>query len=404
MSSTESDTTQSFLFPITKKINNDRIITETTKFTAKKRTLVKSILDKLYEFYSHPPETLDTDYIKKQVNGMYSDVDLMAPEILYCKSPNEITIVKPKIQKYYTDIAESTFELKIVNQIKFKNFDFSQEIQEQLDSLKQKFVREATHREFIIDYYRSIFSKERVRGHITQRYSHPVESNFSMHMRDSIRQFADLLPGSTFDSRLYSALLLMYLADDPFATKIIGLLTSGIFSFGCYEKHIVLLLSPKLIQKDDQSRLHSTDSPAIIWQNNTKEYYFYGEKVSESLWEKTVSGKITWLEVMSIKNIDQRTAVIAVIGSERILEMADAELIDKSKRGNELYRIIIKNEDARNTIILAVKYKDPSTDRVYISFVPGIDDNRDPIETADHAMAWKGGITRYEYATLKIES
>ena len=68
-----------------------------------------------------------------------------------------------------------------------------------------------------------------------------------------------------------------------------------------------------------------------------------------------------------------------------------AELIDASRRSNELYSIdtIIPGRTLK-----ILKYRDPSTDQLYISFVP------DDLEKADDAMAWKFQINPGDYGGL----
>ena len=69
-----------------------------------------------------------------------------------------------------------------------------------------------------------------------------------------------------------------------------------------------------------------------------------------------------------------------------------AKLIDASRRGNELYSIdtIIRGRSLR-----LVKYRDPSTGQLYVSFVPS------HINKADHGMAWKLRLTPREYGRTK---
>jgi len=69
-----------------------------------------------------------------------------------------------------------------------------------------------------------------------------------------------------------------------------------------------------------------------------------------------------------------------------------AKLIDASRRGNELYSIdtIIRGRSLR-----LVKYRDPSTGQPYTSFV------EEHFNKADHAMAWKFGLTPSEYRRTK---
>ena len=69
-----------------------------------------------------------------------------------------------------------------------------------------------------------------------------------------------------------------------------------------------------------------------------------------------------------------------------------AKLIDASRRGNELYSI---NTIIRGRSLRLVKYRDPSTGQLYISFVPS------HINKADHGMAWKFHLTPREYGRTK---
>ena len=112
-----------------------------------------------------------------------------------------------------------------------------------------------------------------------------------------------------------------------------------------------------------------------------------------------------------------------------------AKIIDKSKRGNVLYGIDTHRDffpvqypnglvstfpsDAPQPVELTypdsimdfsdllrygtrmmkiLYYRDPSTKKTYISFVP------DEINKADDAMAWKFHITRDEYDRLHVEA
>ena len=72
-----------------------------------------------------------------------------------------------------------------------------------------------------------------------------------------------------------------------------------------------------------------------------------------------------------------------------------AKLIDASRRGNELYSI---NTVIRGRSLKILKYRDRSTQQLYISFVP------DEMKKADKAMAWKFQIGDDEYGRLRDEA
>ena len=125
---------------------------------------------------------------------------------------------------------------------------------------------------------------------------------------------------------------------------------------------------------------------------------------------------------------------------EYFLLKTGAKKIDSSKRGNVLYGIsthttlavqypsglvsadvVIKEKDEQEALVEELEefeeellpdvsgntsgrilkilcYRDPSTKKTYISFVPG------EINKADTAMAWKFHLTRAEYDTLHVEA
>lgn len=94
------------------------------------------------------------------------------------------------------------------------------------------------------------------------------------------------------------------------------------------------------------------------------------------------------MRVISIENIEERAKKMERLGVAHILKKTKAQIIDRSKRGNELYIINM----IPNYPLKYLKYEDPSTaNKVYGCFVPST------IESADEAMAWKFQITEEEY-------
>ena len=73
----------------------------------------------------------------------------------------------------------------------------------------------------------------------------------------------------------------------------------------------------------------------------------------------------------------------------------DTELIDASRRGNELYSI---DSIIPGRTLKILKYQDTSTSQPYISFVP------DYMVKADKAMAWKFSLSGNEYVGLSGEA
>lgn len=119
---------------------------------------------------------------------------------------------------------------------------------------------------------------------------------------------------------------------------------------------------------------------------------------------KCGKGEATIKEILSINNIELRRVAMASLDIENLLK--DAELIGKSGRDNELYEL--NNIVPGFSKAFFLKYKDISTDRVYISGIaPGviIEAREKNIKNlADYAMAWKFHWNSNEYKQLKDEA
>ena len=181
--------------------------------------------------------------------------------------------------------------------------------------------------------------------------------------------------------------------------------------------HIHCLAKPK-VRTDDVYRPHSTNSPSISWKW-TKIHCLYGVYFDEKLFYEIVDRKLDGKKIISLTNMEQRRVAMDIYGIEKLMESLDKKLVDKSSRGNELYRINLgyssnsiqisrrMSEWAPNTeqiTGLVLKYSCPSTGRIYFSGIPEFNDNEQRIKSADQAMAWKFGLSEEEYSRLTIEA
>lgn len=104
-------------------------------------------------------------------------------------------------------------------------------------------------------------------------------------------------------------------------------------------------------------------------------------EVAKALIQRSLDPVGTWIDIakngttytvkniLALNNIEQRMAALKIMGADRLLQEAHAELVCKSERGNELYKIPkesgIFSEDA-----YFLKYACVSTGRIYVSGVP----------------------------------
>ena len=159
-----------------------------------------------------------------------------------------------------------------------------------------------------------------------------------------------------------------------------------------------VLPSPE-IHLDERKRLHNEKGYALKFADK-ETYWLYGRKFDKPLWKSLVNKTIIAKELFNIKNMEQRMVAIKMMGQEWLLKESQAKLLDKSERGNELYLV----ENIFNRPAYFLKYKDSSTDRIYVS---GIDPQfaKTPEElTADNAQAWKFQLSLEEYNQIRVES
>jgi len=181
--------------------------------------------------------------------------------------------------------------------------------------------------------------------------------------------------------------------------------------------HIHCLAKPK-VRVDDVYRPHSTNSPSISWKW-TKIHCLHGVYFDEKLFYEIVNRKLDGKKIISLTNMEQRRVAMDIYGIEKLMESLDKKLIDKSSRGNELYRINLGYSSNSIQISrrmsewapateqitgLVLKYSCPSTGRIYFSGIPEFNDNEQRIKSADQAMAWKFGLSEEEYSRLTIEA
>ena len=105
---------------------------------------------------------------------------------------------------------------------------------------------------------------------------------------------------------------------------------------------------------------------------------------------------VTPAELRKIQEFEMQFKTLGKSDPEYFLHVTSgAELIDASRRGNELYSI---DTIIRGKTLKILKYRDRSTQQLYISFVP------DEMKKADHAMAWKFQMGNDEYGRLRDEA
>jgi hypothetical protein len=191
--------------------------------------------------------------------------------------------------------------------------------------------------------------------------------------------------------------------------EFVKLLDSGIYDMIQFENVCIVSKKPIKILRQGV-KLHSEKEPAIQFRDGYSQYYLHGISFDKELWSKIVGGKLTFKQIMAIKNIEQRMTALKMYDSEKLLIDANAKCVhmgvNKARRKdgkiidytNYLYLIKdIFDEDA-----YFLQYACPSTGRIYVD---GVDPEfAKKSMNADECMAWKGGVDIEDYRNLIVET
>ncbi len=178
-------------------------------------------------------------------------------------------------------------------------------------------------------------------------------------------------------------------------TSYFQLIVAGIWSADFYSKAVFVSPPPSKILRNENRRLHSTKESAIQWRDGSGLYFIDGVGFEKWLWEQLAKKEMPCGHISKIINLEQRRAALTLYDFDEIIREQEGYLIERSRRGNELYGL---NKVIPGEIIKFLRYKDPSTDRIYTCFVP------ESCERADEAMAWKFYLTEEDYENLREEA
>ena len=165
----------------------------------------------------------------------------------------------------------------------------------------------------------------------------------------------------------------------------------GVWEAVFFEHEAVICRLPKQVVLSNQGLLNSEGKqPTIVWHDGTENFYKHGISFDDE-----DQNKQSLTEILQMRNIEQRYALLKDFDFKELENTAkNLRMIDKSKKGNTLYEVEL--EDGHTAKF--VKYKDPSTDRIYWSFVAP------EIQTADEGMAWKFQLDKKEYENMDGEA
>ena len=156
-----------------------------------------------------------------------------------------------------------------------------------------------------------------------------------------------------------------------------------------------LYLVPKpQVKIDERNRFHSETEPSIQWKDGAKLYYLNGINFDEDLWKKIVSKTITAQEILKIDNMEKKMMAFSKCEPKKFLTELEAKKINENERGDELYLIDKIILGTRQDVKIG-KYKDWSTDRIYVDFM------RPECQTINEALSKRHKYSLAEWRTVR---
>lgn len=162
----------------------------------------------------------------------------------------------------------------------------------------------------------------------------------------------------------------------------------------------ILYIAPNPVVRIENNQFHSDQLPAIEYAT-WKGYFLDGVHFEKELWQKILSQKMSFKEIMAIEISDQRT--IALKYNPEAIIKENAKLVHKDNRHNELYLIEGQeiNKELDEKKIWFLKMLCP-TGRTFIEGCPPDEAEKNP--NATYCQALLCGLTLEEYMSLELES
>src|SRR3990167_4041769 len=154
---------------------------------------------------------------------------------------------------------------------------------------------------------------------------------------------------------------------------------------------------PEILLKSQQNQAHCETGPSHRWRDGWELYHLNGVRFEKELWTKIVNKKLSFKEIMQIKDIDKQAIAMKYMPAMDFLKSVKAELVcEKTAKGNELWKVPIEPSKVFDQDEYFLHYFCPSSGREYLQAV----EHDKAIESkfnADYLMALRHKFLLSEY-------
>jgi hypothetical protein len=235
---------------------------------------------------------------------------------------------------------------------------------------------------------------QQVRQQVEQQVGQQVEQQVGQQVRQQVWQFVYPYLTGQFDAS--------YLSFYDYINEELNVKfnkhwqwykkTSSVGLIYPLESICVICNKPKLILFDNQNRLHSLDSPAILYPDGWGIYAVHGIRVPEGIIKDKKS--ITVSKIETEQNAEIRRVMIELYGQAEYLQQSGAKLIHSDNLGKLWLKEITEDEPM---VMVQVKNSTPELDGTFKDYFLRVPPN---MKNASEAVAWTFGMKKQQYNPL----
>lgn len=159
-----------------------------------------------------------------------------------------------------------------------------------------------------------------------------------------------------------------------------------------YDTMAVVSDRPCELHLDEQGRLHSHESPAIIFRDGWK--YYASHNVEIPHWYIEYPERITVEKIDSEDNVEFRRIMLEIYGFDNYLKNSEAELVDRDADPHIGALWVKRQEDDEDIYMLEMRNSTQELDGTWKTYVIRVPPE---MRTARQANAWSYGLEPHEY-------
>ena len=170
----------------------------------------------------------------------------------------------------------------------------------------------------------------------------------------------------------------------------------GVYDMIQLENVCIVSSLPTKILRDDKGRLHGVEEPAVQRWDGYYNTFIHGVSFSYEERHNFKDGKYSAKEILNRKNQDQKRAMMNVYGNKKLVEDAEAEVLDTSIDGEWYEMRLLRIKDDTEDMYFYEAMDNSKVEKVVLRVAP-------IVKTAKEAKIRTRKFLREKYQETKQE-